>query len=251
MYTLFQYIRYIVRAVGAHSLHSPFVFTLFDKVIKNASTFRIEAIEETRRSLLKNYQIIDVVDFKYNTSTQRTVSSIAKRSSSTLKFSAFLHLLINEIKAKTVVETGTSLGINTLYLAHTTAHKVCTLEASQILSELAKKQFIKHKKDGIILEFGKIDQTFIPTLIKHQPDFVFLDADHRGSIVKKQVDQILELCPKIKCIAIHDIYWSVDMTQAWVNLIKDPRIPLTVDIFQAGLLFPKKGMEKQHFTLRF
>lgn len=195
--------------------------------------------------------VVDVIDFKNNVSRRKTISSIAKSSLSAPKFSAFLHLLINELQSKTALETGTSLGVNTLYLDHSSAQKTITMEASPILSELAKKEFTNRSIKSIVFEFGDIHRTFISTLVRHQPDFIFLDADHRGSVVKKQVDQIIEHSKKVECIVIHDIYWSKDMNSAWNDLISDNRFTLSIDVFQAGILFPSKGTEKQHFTLRF
>lgn len=192
-----------------------------------------------------------MIDFKNRISRKKTISSIAKTSLSKSKFSAFLHLLVNELAARTVLETGTSLGVNSLYLAWTSATRVITIEASPILCQLAKNEFEKSSQQKILIESGDVNERFSSTLIRHQPDFIFLDADHRGSTIRNQVDQILELSKPVKCIVIHDIYWSQDMNQAWKELVRDQRFTLSIDIFQAGILFPSKGMEKQHFTLRF
>ncbi|MEP5611736.1 MAG: class I SAM-dependent methyltransferase [Cyclobacteriaceae bacterium] len=186
-----------------------------------------------------------------NTSHTKPVSAVAKSSLSSGKFSAFMHLLVNELRVKTVLETGTSLGINTLYLSRTSADKIVTMEASPIISELAKKEFGRQKVSNVVLEFGDIAKTFEPAIIRHEPDMVFLDADHRGSTIKRQVDQIMKQAQHVKCIVIHDIYWSKDMRDVWKELVTDNRFELSIDIFQAGLLFPHKDIEKQHFTLRF
>lgn len=162
-----------------------------------------------------------------------------------------MHLLINELSVETVLETGTSLGINTLYLGRTSAKKVVTLEASPIISELAKKEFGRLGESKIILEFGDITKTFEPSIVRHEPDLIFLDADHRGSTIKRQIEQIMKLPKQVVCIVIHDIYWSKDMRDVWKEFVSDDRFDLSVDIFQAGLLFPHKDIEKQQFTLRF
>lgn len=216
-----------------------------------SSKYRIGQIEQLRKSLLNDHELVDTIDFKSNTTHRKTISSIAKTSASKAKFSAFLHLLINHLDAKSVLETGTSLGINTLYLAHSKAEKITTIEGSTILSELARKNFRKLAIDHISLKVGAVDELLVPTLIKSMPDFVFLDADHRGVVIEKHVDQILKNAPQTQCIIVHDIFWSKDMYQTWQKLIRDPRFNLTVDLFQAGILFPNKDMEKQHFTLRF
>ncbi len=251
IFTFTSYLKYRKKAVGAHSLHSPFVFKLFNEVVRKCSHYRIKELEAYRRSLRSNHLVVDVIDFKNNISQRKTIRSIAKTSLSSARFSAFLHLLINELQCKTVLETGTSLGLNTLYLDHSDAEKVVTLEASPILAELAKKEFELRSKNSIELVFGNVHETYVSALERHQPDFIFLDADHRGFVVKNQVDQIITHSTQTECIVIHDIYWSRDMNQTWIELVNDDRFSLTIDIFQAGILFLNKGIEKQHFTLRF
>ncbi len=251
IFTFLNYLKYRSKAVGVHSLHSPFVYKLFNEIVKRSSQFRIQEIEDFRKALKKNQMVLDVTDFKTNSTKRSTISVIAKSSLSTPKFSAFLYLLANELQSKTILETGTSLGVNALYLDHSSAQKVITLEASPILAELARKAFKENSKNDLILEFGDIHQTFIPILERYQPDFIFLDADHRGSVVKTQVEQIITHSHQTECIVIHDIYWSKDMNDAWNDLKDDNRFKLSIDIFHAGILFPSKGIEKQHFTLRF
>lgn len=250
-FTFKNYLKYRQKAVGSHSIHSPFVFKLFTEIISKSSSFRIPEIEEARKKLKGNHELIDVIDFKSNTSFRKTISTVAKTSLSSANFSAFLLLLVNEMQPKTVLETGTSLGINTMYLSHSSAQKVVTMEASAIISELAKKEFRKLDQDKILLEFGDLTKTFEQVLVRYNPEFIFLDADHRGSALKMQIEKIMKLPMPAACIVIHDIYWSQDMQKTWQELVSDTRFALSIDIFQAGILFPFKSIEKQHFTLRF
>ncbi|MEQ9404965.1 MAG: hypothetical protein RIM99_15340 [Cyclobacteriaceae bacterium] len=251
LFTFLSYLSFLKKAKGPHSLHSPFVFTLYKEVIKPSSHFRLKKIEGLRRSLRNNHQLIDAIDFKTNTSKRKTLSSIAGSSLSSAKFSAFLHLLINHLHSNIILETGTSLGINTLYLATAGGTKTVTIEGSIILAELAKKQFERMGASDILIESGDVNKIFQSVVVRHEPDFVFLDADHRGATILNQVEILLQNEMKPRCIVIHDIYWSKDMNETWKRLVKDERFNLTIDIFQAGLIFSGKNMEKQHFTLRF
>lgn len=196
--------------------------------------------------------MLDLYDLKSEENYRMTISKIAKTSLSKPKFSAFLHQLIDLLQVETVLETGTNLGINTFYLAGPQRVKqVITLEASPILAAMAKNQFAKLFQHKVIIKEGLASHLFKPCLIKYTPEFVFLDADHRSTVILQQVEDILLHCSKIKCIVIHDIYWSADMQVAWNHLVAESRFPLTIDIYQAGLLFRGIEMPKQHFTLRF
>lgn len=251
-FRLRSYIRYVFRAVGPHSLHSPFLFELFNQVIKPAKKFRLDNIEKLRKELYHNHEVIDLFDLKSKTNYRKTISSIAKTSLSTPKFSAFLHHLIEYLNVETVLETGTSLGINALYLAGPErVNKVVTIEASPIVATFANNQFSKVFQRKIEIKQGTIQEVFEPLVIKIQPTLCFIDADHRSDAVCFCIESIMTHCPSIKCIVIHDIYWSKDMRRSWNQFVNDERFNLTVDLFQAGLIIPNIQMPKQHFTLRF
>lgn len=251
LFSALQYVKYLRKAVGPHSIHSPFVFDLYNQAIKPSSRLRVSEIEKKRKSLSRNHQLIDVIDFKTNRTQRKTVSAVAKSSLSFPKFSAFLHLLSVYLKTKSILETGTCLGINTLYLGSTKDIKVATVEGSAILQQLAEDNFAQLSYENITVEPGDVNKVLSTNLIKHKPDLIFLDADHRGKSILKQVEEIMKTSPSTECIVIHDINWSRDMNIAWQQLVSDERFAISIDIFQAGLLFPKRSIEKQHFTLRF
>ncbi len=239
-------------AVGAHSLHSPFVYKLYKEVIKKSSRSLVPEIEKTRKQLKKNRQILSVVDFKEGKSQLKSIASIAKTSLSRPKFSSFLKLLIDYIEAEIILETGTSLGVNTLYLSSAlSSKKVITIEGSPIISHVANEVFTLHNNQNIESIQGSIYDVFISAIVKHQPNFVFLDADHRGNAIDFYIENILIHIPSVNCIIIHDIYWSKDMYAKWNEVVENKHFNLTIDIFQAGLIFPNLEMPKQHFKLKF
>jgi len=41
------------------------------------------------------------------------------------------------------------------------------------------------------------------------------------------------------------------MTEAWEEIKNHPEVTLTIDIFQFGIVFFRKGIEKQHFVLSY
>ncbi|MEO9869523.1 O-methyltransferase [Ekhidna sp.] len=221
-------------------------------MIKPSKGFRIQNVEELRSLLKSDHRIIDLYDLKSQSNYRKTISSVAKTSLSTPKFSAFLHLLINYLKIETVVESGTSFGINSLYMAGPeTVKRVITIEASPIISAIAKEQFSKLLQYKIEIKEGTVQDTFESIIVKEQPQLCFIDADHRSNAIEFCINTTLTQNPTVKCIVIHDIYWSPDMLLIWKKLISDGRFNLTIDIFQAGLLFPNMEMPKQHFVLRF
>ena len=251
-FRIYSYLSYLSRAKGSHSLHSPFLFDLFNEVIGPAKSFQLTNVERLRKQLKSDQSILELYDLKTGTSYKKSVSTIARTSLSIKKFSSFLYLLMQHLKAKRVVETGTSLGINALYMADPSCvQQLITIEASPTLAAYARKQFtqlFQHKIESIE---GTIQDTFRQTIIRVNPEVCFLDADHRSSEVIRCIDSIMSHTKNIKCIVVHDIYWSKDMMKGWEQIKADKRFALTVDLYQAGLIFPHLEMPKQHFTLRF
>ena len=251
LFRIKEYLNYRFRAVGPHSLHSPFVFQLYNETIKAATKGKLAPLEKLRGKLLKNDQLIEVANFKTGKVAMSTIASVAKSSLSTSRFSSFLALLVRFLQADSILETGTSLGLNSLYLASAKPGRLTTIEGSQVIASLARKIFEQHQAATIRLVNGNLYTLLEEEIVRIHPDFYFLDADHRSSSIVFCLDLILRHTPEAKCIVIHDIYWSDDMKALWDELQDDPRFPLTIDLFDAGLLFPSLEMEKQHFTLRF
>ena len=245
-----SFFSYWIKAKGSHALHSPFLFELYNRAFKGAKDARILEIENVRKMLIQNEHLIDVVDFKTGRNRRSTVGDVARSSLSGPKFSSFLKLLCDELEINSVLETGTSLGINALYLSKGIhVKKVVSIEGSEIIHQLAKQTVSTSK--NVLLTKGDLYKTFEPALVQHQPELVFLDADHRKSALDFCLDKIATHLTNCKCIVIHDIYWSSEMSEAWNEIIANEKYSLTVDIFQAGIIFPNQQMEKQHFTLRF
>lgn len=249
LYTASKYFPYWINALGPHGLHSPLLYDLYQTAIKHSNKLDVE-IEEIRKRIYQDKRVIDVTDLKTGVSKRSSVGDYARRSASRARFSKFLQLLCEKLEIRSVLETGTSLGINALYLAGAnTVDKVCSIEGSRIIYDLAKKVTVNDPK--VELLNGDLHDLLEMSLVKYQPQLVFLDADHRSSSVEFCVEKVLEHVSDVKCIVIHDIYWSPDMTKAWEEIVGNTKFTLTVDLFQAGLLFPNYPMEKQHFILKF
>ena len=130
-------------------------------------------------------------------------------------------------------------------------NNVSSIEGNENLCSLASQNFTDEAKSKINLIHGILTNTLTPTLQTHNPDFIFMDADHTYQATRFCLDQIQKMERPPKCIVIHDIYWSPSMTKLWKEAIDDPSYTLTIDLFWAGLIFPERPMPKQHFNLGF
>lgn len=251
IFTFIEYLKYKIRAVNSHSLHSPFLFEFYNQVIVAKHNKYAKQIDEIRNAVFRLDDQTEFTDPK--TSIKRTVNTgkWAKHVTSSKKFSSFLIRLINHLDAQTVLETGTATGINASSLSLSNAKEIVSIEGSEEILKIAKQTIAHHGNNKVKLILGEIRSTFESALKDYNPDVIFLDADHRSETISFYLSAINEMNPLPKCILIHDIYWSKDMNNAWRKVVNNNHFNLTIDLFEVGLIFPDYPAQKQHFTIQF
>lgn len=257
VFRLVAFIQYLFKAVGAQSIHSPFVFELYQEVICAKKQFYcFQQIEKLRKELLKDQSVLTVEDFgakgENGRVSQRRVSQIAGTSLKSKRYAQLIFRLVESRKPTSVLELGTSLGITTAYLANATPNGiVVSMEGSSDILHRAeahlKKLQLNHK---CILVQGPFQQT-LPKVLNRKYDVVFIDGHHQGDALKGYLQQIKPSLADDAVVIVDDINWSADMKQAWDDVQQDPDFSVSIDLFELGLLFNAPETPKQHFVLRF
>jgi predicted O-methyltransferase YrrM len=159
--------------------------------------------------------------------------------------------MIRYYRYQNVLELGTSLGINTMYLAQDGARTI-TLEGASDLANLAQQSFAKHGLNNITVVPGNIDDT-LPGILEKigTVDFVFLDANHRYTPTMKYAAQLLPSIVNGGVMVVDDIHRSREMERAWEEIKGHQRIHCTVDLFRCGIAFVGTSLNKQHAVLQY
>ena len=213
-------------------------------------------IEEIRHSLLNDKTQIELTDFgagsHLSKSNKRRINSVAKVSSSPPKFSAFLNELIRYFDYKEIVELGTSLGLNALYLSKSQEIQLTTFEGDTGLCRIAVNNFSKLKRENITIIEGNINET-LPRFLNQAKslDMVYLDANHRYKPTLDYFELCLPKMSKNGLIILDDIHWSKEMWKAWCKIKLKPQSILTIDLFEAGLIFLNPDIQPGDYTLTF
>ncbi len=257
-YTAQSYLTYLRKAKNATYLHSPFVYELYQQVIATQQQYyAFEKLEALRQKLLNDPTLLEITDLgagsKQLSNRKRSVSSIAKHSLSSPKQMQLLFKLVNYFQPKTIVETGTSLGLSSLYLGMPSSKAtVLTLEGCPQTAQIAQQNFKAVEASNIKLILGDIAQT-LPKVLKKidRLDFAFLDAHHQLEPTIAYFEQCLTLAHAKTVFVIDDLYWSKEMNAAWQYIQQHPSVHLSIDLFVCGLVFLKERPEKQHFILKF
>lgn len=241
-----------------HRIHSPFVFDLIQNVFRaknSKDTFAL--IEKRRKELLHNTKELTIEDFgagsKKNTSNVRKISYIARTSLSQGKYARLLFNLVSHYQPKTILELGTSLGISTAYIAKGNPNaKFISLEGSTTIAEVAQKTLQSCEITNVNIHIGNFNDTLASVLQELQTiDFAFIDGNHTKEATLRYFEQILPYCNEKTILIFDDISWSEGMNEAWKNIYTDKRISISIDICKQGIVFFRKGIVKQHFTIRF
>jgi predicted O-methyltransferase YrrM len=249
-----SFLTYWLEAVDEHSLHSPFFFDLYTTQIKrpvDATPF--SSIENLRQKLLRDHRKIRVEDLgsRANTNQQRIVSHIARTSMSNPRFSAIYLRIARHFQARTLVELGTSFGINTLYLAEAANATVTTFEGSADIADIASLTFEFAAKNNIHLIEGNIDKTlpgFLQTI--RRVDFAFFDANHRYEATMRYFEWMSKKIHEKTVFIFDDIHHSKEMEKAWNTLKAHRLVYATADLFRCGIVFFDPSLNKQHVILQ-
>lgn len=144
------------------------------------------------------------------------------------------------------------MGITTCYLAKAQRKsKIVTIEGNPALVSIAKQGFQKMAIQNIVCKQGSFDAHFVPNLKElKQVDFILFDGNHMYEPTLKYFNESLPFINENSVFVFDDIYWSNQMKNAWQKIKEHPKVTVTIDLFEMGLVFFKQGQNKQHFKLR-
>jgi predicted O-methyltransferase YrrM len=258
---LLAYLRYLSRARDEHSLHSPFLFSLYTRVVRadNRREPAFAPIRTLRRVMRRTSEKIAITDFgagsKVNASNERSIGDIARNSQKPARFGRLLYRLARRFGAKTILDLGTSLGLTTAYLseaARLNDGRVLTFEGCPQTAAVARDNFCRLDLPNTTVIVGNIDETLPQQLAALQTvDFVFFDANHRYEPTIRYFETCLAKKHNDTVFVFDDIHWSDEMEQAWAYIRKHPSVSVTVDLFWVGLIFFRQEQPRQDFILQF
>lgn len=242
LFHLWEYFLYFLFKEDQHSIHSPHFFKLYQNL---KSFLRINRkgnrdIEQHRNKFLTSQERICRTDFgagsRWSNGEQQQVASIAKRATTPVKFSLLYQYLCKLTPANTVLDLGTSLGINTAYLVSVTNGNLYSFEGDPALELLAHGHLIQYSNVNSIA--GNLDKTLKKMLegIK-SVDFVLMDANHRYQPTMHYFRLIAPKLHKGSILVIADIHWSKEMRKAWDEIKGMPSVTSSIDFFECGVLF--------------
>ncbi len=257
---IINYLKYYATAKTAHGVHSPFVYKFMTELLEsyNDDYYQFKELDEVRKSLLKNNSVIEITDLgagsKIFKDNKRKISDIAKHGISKKKYSELYFKLVNFTNSQFILELGTSIGLNTLYLAKANSKStIYTIEGCVELAKFANNLFAEQKVKNIFL----VNDTFenaLPTRLKEIPqlDLLYVDGNHNYRSTINYFNLGLEKKHHHSVFVFDDINWNEEMQKAWQEIKEHPEVTISLDLFYVGIIFfRKEQQQKEHFVLRY
>lgn len=251
------FLSYYRQSQTIYQVHSPFVFDFVEQVLEDDRRYySFVQLENFRQLLLQSSKEIEVTDFGAGShkmgTKRRKVKDIAKYSVSPPRQARFLFRLANHFKPNTILELGTSLGLSALYLSSARKNaRIITLEGCPQTAQLAQTHLERFEAKNIEIKTGPFEQTYIPALqALKSVDLLFIDGNHQEKATIEYFEKSLPFLHDQSIVVFDDIYWSEGMKKAWEKIKAHPKVTLSIDLYETGLvLFRQEQKSKEHFTL--
>ena len=251
--------QYYWRAQNRYDVHSPFLAQWVEAVLEDRRQFYAFDETEIIRHYWKHYSS-EVIDYSQDhgagsragQGAKRRVKDIVRTSAVSAETGRRLFRMVLFHQPETIIELGTNLGISALYLqAACRSAKLYTIEGHPEVARLAKTSFQRAKCPTPIIRTGTFAQE-LPKILQEvaQVDFAWLDGDHRYEPTLRYFELMLPKLHSDSVVVVGDIHWSEEMERAWSELQQHPKVRLSVDLFDMGVLFFRSEQQQpEHFTL--
>ncbi len=234
-----SYLDFYFKAITLNSIHSPFLFKLLSEGFDTEKLYYdYQVIESIRAQYLENHNPIIINDLGAGSSSKtndRTISSIAKSSSSNVNKCRLLANLTRFFSPQRTLELGTNLGLSTAYLmaGYNKTH-LDTVEGDKSLHNMSKSAF---KSLGLDIKVHNLPfKQFLDSSEAKTYDFAFIDGNHTYKATLFHFDKIFSPLLSKQVLIFDDIYWSKGMTKAWEEIKAKIDHGFTIDIFTMGIV---------------
>lgn len=210
------------RHIKGHGIHSPFVFNLINNVIEEKRPY---------------YFYEDVSKYL----SQFTSQKLSINKSNLLSFR-----LVNYFDVKTVLEIGSSSGVNTLCLSAPSSKIKCIgIEKEEKNRKAAQLLYEGYGKDICLME----DLTALPQLAKF--DCIYINFDCYKGLTTKDLKKISKHCHEQSFIIVKGIRSSRKHKRLWMALSEDSSRTALLDLFNIGIVFFDKKLSRWKYKISF
>lgn len=197
-----------------------------------------------QRELLQRHDRIDT-SLAHQDPVMLTVAAAERAAGKRHAWRRGLACLVAEMRATTVLELGTNLGVTTAWLTSaldpTGPGHVHTIEGACDVAAIARETLdVAGVADRATVHVGRFKDV-LPTLLPGlgQLDLAFVDGHHDGPATVDYLGRLRPALHSRSLVVFDDIRWSPDMTRAWREIIARADTGLAVDLGPLGVWGPR------------
>lgn len=239
-----RFTRLISKHYRGFGIHSPYTFHLVRNVIEpKIHYYPFHKLDRQCKKMLS------ILKEKLNHETLcederlwfRTEYAHLKGST---KFHRLLFRLLNFTNPKKVAFIGDDSGLNLTFLAKVDSRRKVHCLGSQV--------FARNFSDSILSDYGISNVAFSSLKTEANQNFDFVQISRTISdTVLFEFENNLDRYLNTECfLIVEDISKQAGMRLLWERLKKQDRFSVSLDLFDVGILFARRGMKKQDHNLR-
>ncbi len=249
-----SYFKYLIRSKNEYGVHSPFVYKLLTRCLYDKTKYpEYEILTKYRKRLIKDQTVLKVRDegspSRYFRSDERPVGKMAKVAGSSLKEMKLWFRLSRYFQPGRVLELGTHLGLSALAWSKGTKGLITTVEGNPVLYAYTKERLSSYIDKNVNFVLSDFEDYLSSS--QERWDLVFIDGNHTYEATVRYFHLLKNQTHNRSLLVFHDIHWSEEMERAWRDIIADPVVHVTIDLFCCGLVFFREEQFKEHFVIRF
>jgi predicted O-methyltransferase YrrM len=254
LFRIVSFLKFLIRSKGLHRVHSPFVFTLYQDLIRRGKHYPdFNELNSIRLALLNDKSPIQRAGIGASSKPNKeTIAEIAGKILSTKSWCEAFYRIAKHTNPHCIVELGTGLGLSTLYLAKAVPNAaIHTFEGDRSLATVSRTLFAEQNATKVTVHEGLFADT-LPAFLASNPriDIAFIDGDHTYEATMHNFKLLLPHLHENSIVIFDDIYWSWGMERAWTEIKAMQQVQQSIDFYRLGMVFFRTGQAKQQFNLR-
>jgi len=232
--------RFKTRNYKGHGIHSPYLYRFITSVLQEKNPYYcFKQIEALRKKIYsENFSIL-------KNHSKRLRNKDAYNSQ-------IIFRIIQDAPFKTLLELGTYIGIETLYMAMAKPNARClSITKSAELAALAQKSFQEQELDKIDLRFIKPEDDFKTTLSELDSlDFVLFNYISDPQETLELFKKCLPLNNIGSIFVLMDIHKNQKMDAVWKKIKNHAEVQISIDTYDLGILLFNPELSKKNYVLR-
>lgn len=238
------------RRIGIHGIQSPFVYGFTTNITNNFWPYyafdKIESLRKVQADNLSKLSINGNNNIIKGYAAEIELSNVAE-----IRIGQTLFRIVDYIRANNILEIGTFFGIDTLYLSEARKMSNCVSITENLeMADFSKNILDKTNIDNIKIMACNLNEALKNTFGNSKADFVLFNVF--GDLSQK-IDYF-NCCLSVKhsgtVFVIKHIHCNSQMESFW-NIVKDDiEVSASIDMFNMGILFFRKDLEKKNYIIR-